>query len=229
MSEEIVQPGQTQTPPPVEPPVTPPSEEPIHKGMIGDIKTQSELVDYTKALEAKLVEVNLANQTKASMPGNQPMTPPPSAKDELDEIEDMIFTNPKEALKKHADYILNKVEDKRSALERRTQFWDTFYTENPDLKGLERVVKSVEKEKVDELRPLSVSEARKKLAEESRKMVNLVKDRVGVKREELPAGGATIIGSGGHSPSTKQPAGGGQVLNFTEQLKNMQRGRGKKL
>lgn len=217
------------TPAPVaDPPPAAAGEKPVYTGLIGDIKDVQSLTEYTQSLEKKLTEKTLAEQTRAGMPGNQPMTPPAPAtsKSIEDEIEEEIFSNPKGAIQKLTSHILGTIGQENQKVSLKNQFWNDFWNENPDLKGLEKIVQSVEREYATELAPLTFSEARKKLAAETRKTIDLVKSKTGVRETEIPGGSATITGS-----STSSVSGGGptapKVLSFVDQIRGMQRSRGK--
>lgn len=214
--------------PPAAPQNQDPATAPLHKGLIGEITDPKELANYTKSLESKLVELTLASQAKGSITEPAQSTPPAPAKKSIEEeIEDEIFTNPKGAIKKLNDHILNKVNEIQGKTDQVKQFWNDFYEENPDLKGLDSVVKVVEAYKSAELRPLSITAARKKLSEEVRKHVKSIEARKGVTTEEMPQGGATILGSGGSQPGgSGKPAG--KILSFADEMRQFQRSRGQK-
>jgi len=224
-------PAATPAAPVVTPPAaageTDPAKVPLHKGLIGEITDPQELAKYTKTLEEKLVETTLAAQARTQISGEPPVTPPPAKKAIEEEIEDELFTNPKVALKKYRDSILNEVNQQNARQDQVKQFWNDFYDENTDLKGLDSIVKMVEAKHSAELRPLSISAARKKLADEVRKTVKLIEAKRGVTTEELPNGGATILGSGGagQGAAVKTP---GKILNFADEMRQFQRAKGRK-
>lgn len=205
-----------------------PEDAPLHKGLAGEIRDPKELAEYTKEIEKKLVEVTLQAQAKGAMPGNQPtVTTAPEKKSIEEEIEDEIFTDPKGALKKYRESILQEVQQVSTREKQVQQFWNDFYEENHDLRGLDRIVKLIEREKAQELAPLKISEARKKLADEVRKAVKLVEARQGTTTEELPEKEHTTLGGGG-APGGGQKKGPAKVLSFVEEMRQFQRSRGKR-
>lgn len=210
--------------------VTPPegtTEKPLYTGLIGDIKDTNQAVDYIKVLEEKLTAATLAAQNRSQLSGNQPVTPPTApTRDIRDEIEEELFTNPKQALAKFEQHILAGVQQINSNENLRKKFWDDFYLENPDLKGQERIVQLTERDKSDELKPLSFSEARKKLAAETRRNIDLVKSKTGVRETEIPSRSATITGSS-NSPASAGGTGATAQTNFIDQIRSFQRSRGK--
>lgn len=208
-----------------EPSVSEPSGSTFEYQGIGvKLKSPEELIEYTKNLEKKLVEGTVGNAVRQDLSTPSPVTAPTHQTERtyVDEAEEVLFTDPQKALNILRQGVKKEISDQLSHKDREKKFWDEFYEENPDLKAMDRTVKLVMNEKLEQVKPLPVSSAKKFLAEETRKFVAQVRSAAGAKKEELPEGGAVVVGAGNrHSPvggkSTPAPK------NFVEQMKAFQR------
>lgn len=117
--------------------------------------------------------------------------------DANDDLETLLFTNPKEALAKVKADILAEVRGETAQRAAQTGFWQHFYEKNPELKDADLVVKAVMGREMAKLAPLTVEKAAEVLAEASQKELL----RLGVvkkgKPKANPAEGGTEGASGG--------------------------------
>jgi hypothetical protein len=183
-----------------------PKKEPLYKGFSGEINTPQELVDYAKTLEARLVEANLRQPPSVNQPtfGGSETQPAstPTIKEEDPAL--LIYTDPKKAMDLHERKILEKIEQKKNQEAAQKKFFEDLYEESPDLRSVEPIVKSTLAAKWNEIAPMSFPDARKFLAKESRKMVDLVKSQHGVKTTELESRPAVNLGASGQ-PAPRIP------------------------
>jgi hypothetical protein len=187
-------------------------KKPLYEGFSGAINSADELATYTKSLEAKLVEANLASKQNVGQTTIGGMNADrtqaiPKGTDSKDDPAFLIYHDPKRALDIHEQRILEKIEKQKQAEANERKFWDDTYLENPDLRSIDPIVKSIMTSKWNELAPLSIPEARKILVKESRKMVDLVRSQLGVKSTELSSQGGVNLGASGQpAPRIQQPS-----------------------
>lgn len=188
------------------------------------IEDPKELADYARKLEEQIVQRTLQDSTRQGTQYVETVAQnePTATKTWEDEVEEIFYTNPKEAIAKMRQGIMGEVKKVNNEVDREKKFWKEFYSENPDLKNIERVVSLVVKEKAAEIRPLSIAKAKEFLASESRKLATLVRGTTGTTREDLPSGSAVVV-----SPGSKHtPAGGvkpAQPKNFVDQVRQLNR------
>lgn len=206
---------------------TTPEGKSVYSGIGGEFKTVEELATYTKGVEDRLVQAT----ARASLAPAAIQAPAPVVTKSIEEeIEEELFQDPKAALAKFKSHIITEVAKAGQLSESKKKFWEEFYSENQDLKPLERLVQSIVTEKNSEIIPLKLSDAKAFIAKEARKMVSMVKETVVTKETELPQGGGAHLpasGSGGAGP--KAGAGGdGKVVSFVDQIRQFRnRGRQK--
>lgn len=195
-----------------------------YQGIGVKLKSPEELVEYAKGLEKKLVEGTLGNAVRQDLSQPAPISQSThqTEKTYIDEAEEVLFTDPQKALNILRQGVKKEINEQLSHQDRQKKFWEEFYEENPDLKAIDRTVKLIMNEKVEEVKPLSISNAKKFLADETRKFAAQVRSATGAKKQELPEGSAVVVGAGNrHSPvkATSTPA----PKNFVEQMKAFQR------
>lgn len=101
----------------------------------------------------------------------------------------------------------------------RETLFNEFYQENPDLKDVDWHVQSVLGEKVVEWKDLSIPDAKKKLAEESRRRIDLLRSKTGVKKEELSSTTASALPSSGDpSPFNMESNAPKSATNFVQEI-----------
>ena len=174
------------------------SEKVIFKGLTKEFKTQEELTDYTKDLEARLIASEAEKQQKIDdekrvTVGEQ--TGEPEQKSVVtDEMADEIFENPKKVLTDLETKITQRTEKAKQQKDGENAFWETFYAENKDLQDKKRVVDLVLKEKQATIAPMSLDKGKEFLANEAR---NLIKDFGGSNgtTEKLGGGAPTTLGT----------------------------------
>lgn len=144
----------------------------------------------------------------------------------IDEIQDMIFENPKEALKKLETHIQSNVtkliEDKdtaRAKVETEKNIWNDFWQKNPELQAKEDFVKKyVLTKNWAELSNMNAAEGMAKLAEyaktEVKQLVEMSKPKT-----VLSAGAAQVEGVSGNPIAYTQKEAPKRV-DFVTQLRN---------
>lgn len=115
-----------------------------------------------------------------------------------DDLDTLLFTNPKEAIKRLKDELRTEIRAETSVARAQDHFWTAFYDENPGLKDADLVVRAVMSREYETMKPLELDKARSHLAEATQK--ELLK--LGIKREK---GKGKPVGEGGNEPSGKQP------------------------
>lgn len=201
------------------------TDEPVFTGIGKTIKTKEELIEYTKQLETQNVDLRLKMERSSaphqSMQTNFQQTESTQTKAKEVNPADLLFTDPERAVEMIEQRAEQRVERKFAAKENEKQFWSDFYEENQDLKVADTVVKSVLSQKMVEWKDLPLSDARKNLAEQSRKIVQQVKAQAGTSTE-VPSGAAATTGaSSGFVPS--QGATQTKNVSFIDQVKQFKR------
>ena len=129
----------------------------------------------------------------------QAKLPKDSAKDapNPDDYDTLLFTNPKAAIQRIKDEVKADLQAQSAVKDAQVGFWSAFYEEHPELKEDDLVVKAVMSRDMEDLRPLKVAEAIKKLGSATQKYLL---DR-GVKREKTKKGDKM---EGGNEKSPKK-------------------------
>ncbi len=110
--------------------------------------------------------------------------PPPKA-DEPEDVDwdDLLFTNPKEALRLHGEQIRKQVTSELRGEYQRDQgtekFWKDFYDTHKDLKGDKKMVDFVLSDHMSELADLPVEKAMSRLADLTRDLIMGYQKRTG--------------------------------------------------
>lgn len=205
---------------PAAPPAAAPPK-PVYEGAGGVFQTPEELANYTRSLEVKLVQQAMVPPPPAStIP-----VPPPTTKSVLQQVSEEIFVNTDVALEKLVTHVREEVRSENRSVDNRKKFWETFYSENTDLRGVEFIVDLVEREHASLLAPLSLTEAKKLIATKSRERVHQVKRAAGITETEMPSGSGTVVGSSGSGAPPPKATGATQAISFSDQVKQMQRRR----
>lgn len=172
--------------------------------------TSAEALAYANQLE-------LARQAQpqvpaAAAPGNPQAEP---------EVADVLFEDPKTAIKILKDQIRNEVRQEISVEDTRKKTWDDFYQKHPDLRGFEDVVEFVQSKNWNTLRELPVAQGLPQVAKMAREHLSRIRGSANV-GEKLPSGPAVVAGSSGApAPSLPQPKA--QPTTFVDELKQMRR------
>ena len=170
------------------------------------------LADVNRRLDA-LTREN--EQLKRQIP---PATPKPITPDEEPVIDwdKELFADPKGTLKKFGDHIEKKVEKKLRAEYQQdrgtTQFWDSFYAENPEIKRQHDhdLVELTLNSNLSTLANMPVDQARAKLAELTRERILRYAGGAARTRNKRPQ-----TESGAGQPSARKPAKEPQEANVT--------------
>lgn len=185
---------------------------PAHvKIMLGSrtFDTTEDLARYAQGLEEKERQFEQVRQL------TNPVQP---ARDVFDDVEDMIYSNPKEALRKVSQQarqdaelsIMNKINAEK--VERK------FYEKNPDLVGQEDFVKFIYAKEQKELAQLPEEQALSKLANAARARIASIRGTQGQgQAQTLPDSRATTAPSSSGAPQ----AAGTQVKQRTSMLDQM--------
>lgn len=131
--------------------------------------------DELAELKAKLErqEQELAQLKRQTPPANpRPQVPQNSQEDEEPDWEQLLFDNPKEALKLHAERVAKRVTNQlRGEYQQREntkQFWSKFYEKHDDLKRDHDLVEITLQANLNELANVPVDKAMERLADLTR-------------------------------------------------------------
>lgn len=141
--------------------------------------------------------------------------------------EDLLLNNtPKfvETIKQEVRQELTDAENRKRTMEK---FYDELYEENPDLKDYSDHVQSTLTGKLNEWSEKPLNEAKNLLAQESRKLIDRVKQNLGVKTEEVKGDRATTLPASGEQPSQSPKPAPQKVSNFFEEAQALKRKRQK--
>lgn len=200
-------------------------KKPIYEGLGVSINTQEELIEYAKRMEAKAVQATINSEKNVNQNSNmdgftQPQQDTVVEQDKDQDIENMIFTNPKKALDLHGQAVEKRINEKFEAKKREEQFWTDFYVENPDLRNADLVVKSITGQRWAQISKLPLGEAKKIIVQESRSQVLKIRGETGTKTELQRTSSQSLPASGGSLP---QPAVvQEESTNFITEVRKMQ-------
>lgn len=175
-------------------------------------KDAAELAAYTSQLE----------QRHAAPPA-----PAPKTVELIDgkPIDQVMFDDPQ----RYHQYVVDKAKKEardefhaaNTQQKQEQLFWDDFYQQNPDLSGLKDVVAGKLRDNFVEYSKLSRDDAAKKLAADSRSVVDRIKQQQGIQTTELPSRGASTLGTTGAAvPRVNTPE---RPKSFLEQVKAARR------
>lgn len=128
-----------------------------------------------------------AAQARPAQEYNQPASQPagyenrgPATQQDDDDLENLLFTDPKKALEIHGQKVEERVSQRlrqEYQAEQATQnFWDEFYRDNPKLKSHDDIVKLVLNQNMNELSAMPVDSAKVELANRaSQKILDIAK------------------------------------------------------
>ncbi len=157
-------------------------------------KNSEDLAAYTAHIE----QLNIA---AAAAPSNQQQNQAPPELIDGRPISEVMFDDParynKYVIEKATENALGKMHEVNNQKTKETAFWEDFYTKNPDLKDMDKVVMREFKENFNELAKLPVEQAQVRLAKDSRAFVETILQKKGVRTTELPEGGASTLGTSG--------------------------------
>lgn len=158
--------------------------------------TMDAALEYAQALEIENAKAEGYKDAVTSLKTPEPVAP---VKDDADEISDIMFENPREAIVKIQALIEKQVEKKAAqviqAQERQATLnglWQDFYQKNPELQGqqgfVDHLLRNVHWQ---ELSNIPSSQAMTKLAEIARKELKIVREAA-LPENVLPPGRATV-------------------------------------
>jgi hypothetical protein len=199
---------------------TPPADEtpkPLYKGLGGHITTTEELVKYAETLEEKLVSA------QAKTP--PPLVPAAPAAPDTDPLEKEIaenwYSNPTKAMHLIDQRFERKLEQTKLAEESKKQWFEEFYTENPDLKDHDRVVQLVIRDQFSKLRNLSPAEAKKAVSKEVKTITTGFRRDSGSHTTDMDSRPAVSLGSSRGEGAPRTPAAPKQPETFASQILKM--------
>lgn len=141
--------------------------------------------------------------------------------------EELLLNNPKAFVERVKNEVRQETLDREAKERNAKKFWDGFYQENPDLKDVDWHVQSVVAEKLPEWHTLPEQEGKKKLADEARRRIDLLKNKAGMKKEEITSTTASTFSSSG-SPAPSVPAQEKAPSTFIDEFKEMRKSRQKR-
>lgn len=210
-------------------------KKPLYQGMAGAIESQEELTAYTKNLEEMLVLEKAKSMDKKvePQPFAQTVASPIPQMDEEEkitkEINDVWYSDPAKALElidRRNELKLNKNRAKEEYIK---NFWDEFYTKNPDLKDSANTVQLVltaKKAIVDTMQ--TKEEVEKFLSTESRKIIEPIKNKYVAKETPLESRTAVSFGASGEPVRTPPMPDVSQPKTLADQVLQLSRARRKK-
>lgn len=169
---------------------------------------EAEIAAKTNAEQAAAREAELRRQLDAkpkpaATPGDQPK----------DEIETLLFTDPKAAVNKIKEDAKAEMRAELSATNAQQAFWNSFYEKNDDLKDADIVVRGVFAREFEAMKPMTLEKARDHLAEQSKKELLRLGATPKAKKQPLPSEDGTRRTAPGLNKdsdvSTHSPATGG--------------------
>jgi hypothetical protein len=160
---------------------------------------------------------------------DQPQTPiktilgsPIPSRPITENVEDLLVNDPKRFIEKVREEVReenNGIQQRKNATEK---MWKEFYETNPDLKDVDWHVQSVLGQKLQEWWDKPVPEATKLLAEESRRRLDLLRSKTGVRVENLESRKAEALPSSGDpAPRVQTPAP--QETNFVQEIRDLRK------
>lgn len=192
-----------------------------------EFESADDLLAHTQDLERKLVETQLANANRPApyQPTMQNPTPMTDEDKEVKELAELLFTDPEKHARRSIEIAERRQDKKINQQKTQDAFWKEFYSEHPDLQKAEPVVQLLLRGQLDRFKDLPLSEAKKQIAEETRKMLKPLVEAPGTTTTTMHrTQAATLPGTGGSTPA---PAAQGEPANFLMQIKKWQSGRGR--
>lgn len=157
----------------------------------------------------------LRQQTQVPSPVQTRPEPP-------QEDEDLaFFQSPSETIKRREaalrESLREEFRQEQAILVQRQQYWSQFYTENPDLRGREKLVNAVVSQEYENLKDLPPNESRVRLAEAIASLLGTKKpdaeDSVPLTRKPVQAERP------GNPPAPRKPAPPAKDITLSEELR----------
>lgn len=146
-----------------------------------------------------------------------PLNNPPITED----AENLLLSDPK----KFVQLVENKVEQKMQRASQQKanidNFWNDFYQDNSDLKEVKWHVESVLREKLLEWNDKPTNDAKKLLAEEARRRIDLLRRNSGVKVETLQTEKATTLPASGEPAMRASEPAPQAPISFVEEMQQL--------
>lgn len=178
-----------------------------------------EQVAKAQGIQETLDKVNLA----------KPAETPAETKSFEQEMEELMFTNPQEAIRKivekariEAETNMTKAYNEAQTAEANKKHWNNFYKgiaeKNPDIADFIELTETIVTEKHwSAVKDLPLEKAAEFLADKTRELLKIRKDAT-AKTTELPPGPANVPGATGGNPSVPVQATQEKSLDFISQI-----------
>lgn len=157
--------------------------------------------------------------------------PPPAApvaatpKNEEVDPGDLIFEDPKAALRMSEDRLMAKIDRAYAAKEAEKEVWNNFYRSNSDLSGFRDMVDFVKTKHWEEIKSIPLDQALEKIAKEARGMMSRARG-VSDNKQELSSG-AVITAVPGNSPAPNVQNPVPKKMTFIDEMKELRNRRKK--
>lgn len=129
-----------------------------------------------------------------------------------DDLETLLFTNPKAALAKVKEEILGEIATNTARSNAQSAFWQQFYEKNPELKAADVLVKALMGQEMTKMGPMTVEKAIDYLAETTQsQLLKLGVTKKGSKKGDPAEGGTEGAGKAskkGETESESSQTGG---------------------
>lgn len=194
-------------------------------------KTVEEAMAYAAELDIKSAQDEaFIEGVKHATPPKAPEPPKPSLEEQ---VQDILFEDPKRALELYRKGIVDEIFNQYQALEEKkvqaqtkaqdtAALWDGFYSANPELSESKTLVKFVLQENWDKLKDLPTEKSLPQLADIVRKSLRINKG-AGQAKVELPSKPAIVAGASGEATANTSAAISSGPMDFISQLNKVRR------
>lgn len=196
-----------------------------------EFSSVEEAIAYAEQLElAQREDKAFQEGYQKAKEGDQPPAPQKSLDDE---VEELFFENPKEAIKKLREGIQQEIwsayqnmtqqQSQAVRLEaERNQMWEQFYQANSDLAESREYVDFVMKKNWDALKDKKLEQSLTELADMARKGLKISKEAA-LPKTELPNKPVIMPGASGDATTQQTEVTAAQPLDFIQQLNKLRK------
>lgn len=132
---------------------------------------------------------------------------------------DILFEDPKAALRLQADNIKREMRQQYDQVENNKRIWNNFYSQNKDLQGMDDFVEIAQKKKWNEIKDLPIDQSLAIVAKDARAMIAKIRGGTGTPERMNPNGATTANPSRVNSPT--MPTTAAPAKNFVDEMKEM--------
>jgi hypothetical protein len=186
-------------------------------------KSVQELMDHNEKMRLQIQQYDqLLRSAQLGQQTTATHTAPASTG--IKDIGDMWWENPAEAVNKLKSDFDKEVDKKLQQKEYERNFWESFYTSNPDLRQFKDEVNSIASRNMKSWYDLPTDEAAKKLSASTRDYIKSVRDRM-TDGKPMPERGSDVTLGATHQEvqmpvlSPEDAAG----VSFVDQIKSLRR------